>query len=65
MSFVNRHNEIVSNVLTSVANIDDSTAAYLVKYFPAEVKERQKANERAATIDMYGEEFYNHKCVVM
>lgn len=52
-------------LLTSKANIDDDTAAYLLKYFPKEVKERQKANERAAAIDQYGERFYRHTCAMM
>lgn len=54
----------VFNVYLS-ANIDNNTAAFLTKYFPKEVKERQKANERAATIDKYGEEFYRNTCAIM
>ncbi|EOD45043.1 Zinc finger RING-type protein [Neofusicoccum parvum] len=34
------------------------------KYFPEEVKAKQKENERAAGVDRYGEA-YNDKCVVM
>lgn len=49
----------------TAANIDDNTAAYLQKYFPEEVKQRQKANERATAIDMYGEEFYKTSCTIM
>ncbi|KAK8201593.1 hypothetical protein M8818_005847 [Zalaria obscura] len=46
-------------------HIDPKTAAYLLKYFPKEVKERQKANERAAGVDKYGEQFYKSNCSVM
>ncbi|KAL1303101.1 hypothetical protein AAFC00_006542 [Neodothiora populina] len=46
-------------------NIDDVTAAYLCRYFPSEVKERQRENERAATVDRFGEGFYRPGCAVM
>jgi len=45
--------------------LDAETAAYLTRYFPNEVKARQKANERAAGIDKYGENFYRRTCTVM
>ena len=45
--------------------IDPDTAAYLMRYFPEEVKARQKANERAAGVDKYGEHFYRNTCVFM
>jgi len=45
--------------------LDTETAAYLMRYFPNEVKARQKANERAAGVDKYGESFYRRTCVVM
>jgi len=45
--------------------LDTETAAYLMRYFPNEVKMRQKANERQAGIDKYGESFYRKTCTVM
>jgi len=47
------------------SSLDTQTAAYLMRYFPKEVKERQKANERAAGVDKYGESFYRNTCTVM
>ncbi|GAB7353883.1 hypothetical protein MBLNU459_g4238t1 [Dothideomycetes sp. NU459] len=52
-------------MLATPAHIDQATAAYLMKYFPREVKERQKANERAAGIDLYGPQFYRRTCSMM
>lgn len=37
---------------------------FLEKFFPKEVKAKQKENERALARDMYGED-YDKKCVVM
>ncbi|KAB2576308.1 Zinc finger RING-type protein [Lasiodiplodia theobromae] len=45
-------------------NLDPALADYLVKYFPDEVKLKQKENVKAAGVDQYGEA-YNDKCVVM
>ncbi|OCK84381.1 RING-14 protein-like protein [Lepidopterella palustris CBS 459.81] len=45
-------------------NLDDDLAAYLKKWFPKEVKAKQKMNEYLAGIDEYGEA-YKAKCVVM
>ncbi|GME22042.1 Zinc finger RING-type protein [Neofusicoccum parvum] len=45
-------------------NLDPALANFLRKYFPEEVKAKQKENERAAGVDRYGEA-YNDKCVVM
>lgn len=45
-------------------NLDDSMARFLKKYFPEEVKRKQKDNERAAGRDAYGDA-YDEKCVVM
>lgn len=36
---------------------------FLTQYFPKEVKEKQKINERASGIDRYGEDY--DKCGVM
>ncbi|KAF2096365.1 RING-14 protein-like protein [Rhizodiscina lignyota] len=45
-------------------NLDDSMSRFLKKYFPEEVKKKQKENERAAGRDTYGE-LYDEKCRVM
>jgi E3 ubiquitin-protein ligase BAH len=38
---------------------------FLQKYFPKETKSKQKENETAAGVDLYGENFTNAKCNVM
>jgi len=45
-------------------NLDDSMAKFLKKYFPEEVKRKQRDNERARGVDLYGEAF-DDKCSVM
>jgi E3 ubiquitin-protein ligase BAH len=45
-------------------NLDNELATFLKRWFPDEVKEKQKYNELMAGIDQYGEE-YAEKCVVM
>jgi len=45
------------------SNLDPSLMRFLETYFPKEVREKQKENERAAGVDQYGEEFA--KCSVM
>ncbi|EKG12194.1 Zinc finger RING-type protein [Macrophomina phaseolina MS6] len=45
-------------------NLDPALANFLAKYFPDEVKAKQKENEKAAGVDRYGEA-YNDKCTVM
>lgn len=52
-------------MLADASYIDDKTAAYLMRYFPKEVKQRQRENERAAGVDKYGESFYKSRCTVM
>ncbi|KAI5361318.1 Putative Zinc finger, RING-type, SPX domain, Zinc finger, RING/FYVE/PHD-type [Septoria linicola] len=47
------------------ANIDFETMEFLEKYFPMEVKKRQKENERAQLVRDYGEEFVKPSCSVM
>lgn len=46
-------------------SIDQQRAEYLVKYFPHEVKEKQKANELAVAIDKYGPDYQKGPCCVM
>ncbi|KAL1602701.1 hypothetical protein SLS60_006121 [Paraconiothyrium brasiliense] len=45
-------------------NLDEELAHYLKKWFPDEVKEKQRYNELMAGVDQYGE-VYKEKCCVM
>lgn len=49
----------------NTANVDKALTAYLKKYFPKETKAKQRENEIAAGIDMYGEDFANARCLIM
>ncbi|KAI4751914.1 hypothetical protein E4T52_15796 [Aureobasidium sp. EXF-3400] len=58
--------DISTSVITADSgSIDQQRAEYLVKYFPHEVKEKQRANELAVAIDKYGPEFKKGPCCVM
>lgn len=46
-------------------NLDNDLAAFLKKWFPDEVKAKQRYNEHMAGIDQYGEVYAEQKCVVM
>ncbi|KAJ4984767.1 ring-14 protein [Stagonosporopsis vannaccii] len=46
-------------------NLDAELAAFLKKWFPDEVKAKQRYNEHMAGIDQYGEVYADQKCVVM
>lgn len=46
-------------------NLDKEKAAFLKKWFPQEVKDKQKYNEMMAGVDQYGEVYANEKCAVM
>jgi hypothetical protein len=48
----------------TVGNLEVPLAEFLKKYFPEEVKAKQKENEIAAARDRFGE-LYDAKCVVM
>lgn len=48
-----------------VANVDKNLTVFLKKYFPKETKAKQQDNDVAASIEMYGEDFANVKCLVM
>ncbi|KAF2685863.1 hypothetical protein K458DRAFT_18577 [Lentithecium fluviatile CBS 122367] len=48
----------------SVDNLDQELSIFLKKWFPDEVKAKQKYNELMAGIDQYGE-VYAEKCIVM
>ncbi|TID14275.1 RING-14 protein [Venturia nashicola] len=45
--------------------IDPNLIAFLKKYFPDEVKAKQKLNERMALVDKFGEEYVDAKCTLM
>lgn len=47
------------------ANIHFETMEFLEKYFPMEVKKRQKENERALLVRDYGEDFVKPSCSLM
>ncbi|KAJ4324965.1 hypothetical protein N0V94_001019 [Neodidymelliopsis sp. IMI 364377] len=46
-------------------NLDADLAAFLKKWFPDEVKAKQRFNEHMAGLDQYGEVYADQKCVVM
>jgi E3 ubiquitin-protein ligase BAH len=46
-------------------NLDQELATFLKKWFPDEVKSRQRYNELMAGVDQYGEVYATQKCVVM
>lgn len=46
-------------------NLDADLAVFLKKWFPDEVKAKQRYNEHMAGIDQYGEVYADQKCVVM
>ncbi|KAH7095307.1 RING-14 protein-like protein [Paraphoma chrysanthemicola] len=46
-------------------NLDHDLAAFLKKWFPDEVKTKQRYNELMAGVDQYGEVYASQKCVVM
>lgn len=54
-----------SVMLADSDSIDEKMAKHLKKYFPDEVKAKQKDNERAAGVDAYGELYNDTKCAVM
>ncbi|PPJ54507.1 hypothetical protein CBER1_02490 [Cercospora berteroae] len=47
------------------SHIDFDTMDFLEKYFPMEVKKRQKENEKQMLVRTYGEEFVKPSCSVM
>ena len=46
-------------------NLDTALANFLERYFPEEVRQKQKINERLATIEQFGEGAVDAKCLVM
>lgn len=38
---------------------------FLKTYFPKETKAKQKENEIAAGVDLYGEDYATAKCIIM
>jgi hypothetical protein len=54
----------ITNDMT-IDNLDTEQAAFLKKWFPDEVKNKQRYNEMMAGVDQYGEVYASEKCVVM
>jgi E3 ubiquitin-protein ligase BAH len=60
-----------NGVIGDVADVDDTDnldhelAIFLKKWFPDEVKTKQRYNELMAGVDQYGEVYATQKCVVM
>jgi E3 ubiquitin-protein ligase BAH len=54
-----------SQLMLSKDNLDTEQAAFLKKWFPEEVKNKQRYNELMAGVDQYGEVYATEKCVVM
>jgi hypothetical protein len=48
-----------------VDNLDEEQAAFLKKWFPDEVKSKQRYNQLMAGQDQYGEVYTEEKCTVM
>ncbi|KAF2155323.1 hypothetical protein K461DRAFT_276532, partial [Myriangium duriaei CBS 260.36] len=46
------------------SRIDAETIRYMERYFPKEVRAKQASNERAAGVDVYGEDFYRTSCTM-
>lgn len=46
-------------------NLDHRLEKYLEKYFPKEVKEKQKANEMERGIEDYGPGYKHQECLMM
>jgi E3 ubiquitin-protein ligase BAH len=49
----------------TIDNLDHELATFLKKWFPDEVKTKQRYNELMAGVDQYGEVYATQKCVVM
>jgi E3 ubiquitin-protein ligase BAH len=58
-------NMVLELMCGSTVNIDPALINFLAKYFPDEVKAKQKLNERIAAIDQFGEEYVNARCSLM
>ena len=57
--------DTILDLTLSLANLDPALINFLKKYFPAEVKAKQRANEHDAGIDRYGERYIHSTCRVM
>lgn len=55
----------VNTTYSLVDNLDQDQAVFLKRWFPAEVKTKQRYNELMAGVDQYGEVYASQKCVVM
>jgi E3 ubiquitin-protein ligase BAH len=58
-------NWIHDDANAKIDNLDHELAVFLKKWFPDEVKTKQRFNERMAGVDQYGEVYATQKCVVM
>lgn len=52
-------------VFQCLDNLDLELADFLKKWFPDEVKAKQKYNEMMAGVDQYGEVYADAKCSIM
>ena len=52
-------------LLTTIDNLDRELEKYLKKYFPQEVKEKQRANEIERGIEDYGPGYKHSECAIM
>lgn len=50
---------------SSKDNLDRTLEKYMKKYFPKEVKEKQRTNEIERGIEDYGPDYTHHDCSVM
>lgn len=46
-------------------NLDEDLAKYMRRYFPNEVKEKQRANDIERGIEDYGPAYTHKECIVM
>lgn len=63
---INEDTVICVLLLTLYAdNLDAQLEKYLKKYFPEEVKEKQRANEIERGIEDYGPNYKHQECIIM
>jgi E3 ubiquitin-protein ligase BAH len=49
----------------STANLDPALKNFLMRYFPDEVKAKQRLNDRMTAIDQFGEAYVDARCAIM
>lgn len=52
-------------LILTTDNLDHELAVFLKKWFPDEVKTKQRYNELMAGVDQYGEVYASQKCVIL